>query len=302
MLFNEVMMKVEISKLVGGGLLVAGAAFVWLGAGSLSPQVKSQPYRAFALPGSPYGEVIGLALQDPVHLLWHGGAGHEHVGRKGEKCEVCGVDHSQEEGKAGGRHAELENNPIVRWKLSLLDLAAAVRQKNNPRAHAGAVVDYEQERVRSLVKLAYEMDPTNYGNYNMYVHFMLTHGISSGEYTMDDFYRVSEATIAMCTGRDEDPEDALTAASAAENMLIYKLRGVDKADYWKFEEDYNRFVAEVRRFERNQARAEREGRLKSYQPEKVKEIGDRFQGFHYIRNSYGKLIAESKLKRQQEGK
>lgn len=262
---------------------------VWLvvdGRRSVQDQLDAHKSNFLDLKGSPYGEIIGKALQDPVHLLWHGGKGHEHVSEPGEVCDVCGVDHA-EEGAASV--AAVEKPLSVRMKLHMLGMENQIRQNNSPVPRGAAVVNFEQQRVRELMLLAYEMDPTNYGNYNALSHFYMTTPLG-GEDQKHKAIELARRSLVESERLNAGPEDALTAASAAENILVLKTIGLPHFEYMKVADNYQLFAEKVAVFKEVYQMAIDEGRLDGFTQAKLDEMMARYKGFHYNLLEYKKII------------
>lgn len=256
-----------------------GVAVIVHGKPQVADEIAAHEMNPLELKGSPYGEIIGMALQEPVHLLWHGGKGHEHVSAEGEDCEVCGTDHSED----GVSNYLADKSASTRLKLKMLSMENGIRQNNNPTGRSADVIAFEHQRAQELIEYAYEMDPTNFGNYNV-VSFL--YGTSDSAEKRAKVSELAERTLAACEGRVNDPSDRLTAASAAHNILISKSMGMEHAEYYKLAEDYDFFAKKVREFDVVFQKALDEGRLKNYTQEKVDEIINHYKEFAYALREY----------------
>jgi hypothetical protein len=282
------------------------------GSGRAAALMEQRELNPLELKQSPYGEIIGAALQEPVHLLSHGGTGHEHVvednhedctGKAG--CATCDAN-SQEsqvplaEGHGHGHdhdheHEILDAHDTSRpWlalhKSKLASLEAKTRQNHNPGRRTADVRAYERKRMQELIELAYGMDPTNYANYMMYVDF---EGRRGG---FDRLFEISDKSLQLTEGRLNDPNDALTAAAAAEMIMIYReiyaTRRGEKKKNPQIVSDYNFFLQKVREYVLSFDRALKEGRLEQYTQEKVDEMVATYERFDWTIKAYKKYIEE----------
>ena len=264
-----------------------GILLILHGRGGVEPAIRSHSLNPLELKGSPYGEIIGMALQEPVHLLWHGGKGHEHISGDDEECTVCGVDHSEE-----GSQSYLKDKPLsAKVKLKMLSMENAIRQDNSPLGRSALVVSFEKRRARDLMFYAYEMDPTNYGNYNAVAFFLEANGSVADRAKIDE---LAQRTLVACEGRIDDPSDCLTAASAAHTLLVKKSGGLSHRDYYQLSKEFDLFLAKVKQFELSFEGALSDGRLSQYSQAKVDEMISRYNQFAYSVREYKKKIEESK--------
>ena len=247
----------------------------------VTDQVTQRELNPLELKASPYGEIVGAALQGPVSIINHGGIGHEHVG-EGEECETCGVSHG------GG---SVEGRPkITELKLSLRKLGSEIRQNNLPGHRSAEVLAYEEGKVKELMTLAYEMDPTNQGNFSVCAGFFAEKG------SFEKLYAISQKTLKACEGRLNDPSDALTAAVAAEAILVYraiemKRKGVGNS-YLK--SDLHLLEENAVRFESSFERALSDGRLAHFSQEKADEMLAVFARLSWSVRSYREKL-DSKI-------
>ncbi|GAA5497187.1 hypothetical protein Rhal01_03377 [Rubritalea halochordaticola] len=289
------MMKLGIISSVMGA---AGVLMILHSQDAARGEAKSRAFNPLELKGSPYGEVIGMALQDPVHLIWHGGRGHDDAAaqtklenNEGDICEVCGIVHDDTVEDIDESY--LEGLPQrIQWKGELLLMSKYTRFNHSPVPRRGLVKQYEQNEVRKLLQLAYEMDPTNYGNYNA-LNFYYFQEAGEGETVSDKVESLALETIRACEeGKRVDPMDALTSASAAENILVWKFDDPDTADLGSLTEAYHRFKAEVDNCASVIAESAESGRLGLYSEARITEMQDRFNLFSYNLREYGKKIQD----------
>jgi len=157
---------------------------------------------------------------------------------------------------------------MTELKLNLRKLESGIRQNNIPGYRSAEVLAYERNKVKELMTLAYEMDPTNQGNYSVYSNFAAEEG------GFEALYQVSQNTLKACEGRLNDPGDALTAAVAAESILVYraiemKRKGVENI---YLESDYQLLDKNALRFKSSYERALADGRLAHFSQEKADDM------------------------------
>jgi len=258
-------------------LAALGVCFVVDGFSRTAEERGRRELNPLELKASPYGEIVGAALQDPVSIIHHGGIGHQHVG-DGEECETCGVSHG-----GGG----VEGRPkMTELKLSLRRLQSGIRQNNIPGYRSAEVLAYEKEKVKELMTLAYEMDPTNQGNYSVYS------GFSAQKGGFEVLYSIAQNTLQACAGRVNDPGDVLTAAVAAESILVYrsiemKKRGLENV---YLESDYQLLVQNVLGFRASFERALEDERIANFSQEKVDDMLAVYGRINWTVRSYGEKV------------
>ena len=143
-------------------------------------------------------------------------------------CDGCGHDHGADE------HAKAGNKEVA-----LLDrLQSAVSQRTNPNAPTEGHKLYLRQEIEKKLRFAYELDPSHYANYNCYHLFVTqselgTHGLPEEDVT-NMVESLADYTIRYCLKEQVDPRPALTAASAAcnvlERMVTSKVYDPEKGD------------------------------------------------------------------------
>lgn len=87
-------------------------------------------------------------------------------------------------------------------------------------AHKKAVA---QEIERTLLR-SYNMDPTDFGVYNSYYHFLTLHEMRGREEDIKGAFSVSEHSYQLALKNDTDPMPYLTAATAVLNQFFLEQR------------------------------------------------------------------------------
>lgn len=150
---------------------------------------------------SPYGQVIALAVQGGIDSDWNG-------------VETASfAQAANEEGSAPTRPA---NSRPASW-LDHLEFAAT--ERTNPRPASEGHKFYLRRQVEDRLRLAYELDPSNYANYNSYSLFLTEPAVGTRRVLTDKVLTLARVTIDYCLREESDPRPALTAAAASGNIL-----------------------------------------------------------------------------------
>ncbi len=202
----------------------------------------------FALKMSAYGTLLARLGQKNLDRAWHNGAvaselarqehkegdGHDH-GDEGKKEEDGGTHDEGHEGHEGhdqGKKDEEspqhdhefeqleEKSPIGSALDFLVDLDAERFRRTSPFAlsesHKKAIaLDIEKLLLRS-----YNMDPTDYGVYNSYYHFLTLHAMRGTPEARKHARKISEHTFRLVQRENVDPMPWLTAAEAVLNQFL----------------------------------------------------------------------------------
>jgi len=197
-------------------LALSGVALWTLGASRLSAsgEFNFEP-NPLGVKESAYGQVIALAAQSKIDEDWHGveTAGNSRI------CPDCGKIHG-----ANVACAKPDSNSSL---LARLD--DAVSERAAGKQNTGGLKFYLRRQIEDRLRLAYQFDPSNYTNYNAY-HFFLTEPELGTRKTLNTrVLDLARKTTAYCMREDHDPRPALTAASAAGNILL--LMFDHKEDY-----------------------------------------------------------------------
>lgn len=231
-------------------IALAGAG-MWYAAGSSlenGGHFESQP-NPLGIKRSPYGQVLAMAIQTPIDGDWHGGLEiHDHA--HGEGCESCDhhaepvvadahdhdgdCDHDHDHGVCEHDHGDSEacghgcEDHDAASGESLLDhLTLAVSQRTNPNPPTAGHQFYLRREIEKKLRFAYELDPSHFANYNSYHLFLTQRQLGtrhvSVESTREAAFDLADHTIRYCLRESSDPRPALTAASAAYNVLEQML-------------------------------------------------------------------------------
>ena len=153
-----------------------------------------------SMKGSPYGKILALAIQGPIDLYWHFGETHE-------SAEILNAEHEHPDGtshahgddldhgydhdpsSAGGSAVLASDENIdsgggqrggktfteqVKDEFKLM--GATAKRKTDGTPLSSGHKKYIQSVIEDKVRLAYELDPTNYTNYgNLHLFLSLIH-------------------------------------------------------------------------------------------------------------------------------
>jgi hypothetical protein len=207
-------------------------SFLLLGAGAgawaltvqplaLDPDTRIPP-NPLGLKRSPYGEVLAMAMQSPINLVWHSGVtGHEHHHHApGEPCnEDIEHEHKEDEDDAKAKAAP-PSGPFGPYQAYLEELNGAGELRTNPKSTSQAHRFAMRRKVEDQLRFAYELDPSHYGNYTAYHFFLTQSDLGTRPELTRQAMALTEDTIQYCLSRTDDPRPALTAAAAIENELL----------------------------------------------------------------------------------
>jgi hypothetical protein len=158
------------------------------------------------LKASPYGQVIALAMQGGIESDWHGTT-HNPTGHV---CKSCGHHH----GDSGACHSKKKKPEGF-----LKGLELAVSERTNPRPATEGHKFYLRRQAEDKLKLAYELDPSNYANYNSYHLFLTEPAVGTRKVLTNQIIDLAAKTYRYGMHEPNDPRPALTAAAAAGNIL-----------------------------------------------------------------------------------
>lgn len=159
---------------------------------------------------SPYGAVVALALQGGIESDWHGTM---EVGGETTPCSACGHNHGAE---GDACHDDHQSEASESW-IDHVELAATERTNPTPVTKGHQL--YLRRQTEDQLQLAYELDPSNYANYNSYHLFLTEPSVGTRPVLTEKVIELSNSTITYCLAEESDPRPALTAAAAAGNVL-----------------------------------------------------------------------------------
>lgn len=215
--------------------MIGGGLFAWAYAGRpliANPDLKV-PLNPMGINGSPYGEVLAMAMQGPIDTYFHGAMGtgtHHHA--DGENCDACkGTSPEANDLSAPKifRTPKPETNVAAASNSSkskkkgfegfLASLSELETISTNPRAPSEAHKLYLRRQTEDKLRFAYQLDPSHYGNYNSLNLFLTEPAVGTRPELNTSVAKLAEETIQYCLKQEHDPRPALTAAAAATNIL-----------------------------------------------------------------------------------
>ena len=204
-------MKLSHPSIISAVLIGAGAVAMALAARPLADhEALDFPTNPLGIHRSPYGEVLAMAMQEPIDTYWHQGqlaqAAPRIAGQQGQQGQQT--------------HPPTTNlpwNQRLRVFLESLDQASTARTNAVPSSSAHD--RFIRRQVEDQLRFAYRLDPSHYGNYNSYHFFLTEPGIGTRRILTPAAARLAQETIEYCLAEAHDPRPALTAAAAATNVL-----------------------------------------------------------------------------------
>ncbi len=206
-------------------LMGGGAIGVMLSARLVAEQeALDHPVNPLGINRSPYGEILAMAMQEPIDTFWHQGAVANHApdaAKRESPCSVCGMDQGCGHHVSGERRADPATpqpwNERLRVFLEELDGASVMRTNTH---RASKALDFHIRRqVENKLRFAYQLDPAHYGNYNS-LHFFLTEPqVGTRPVLTPKVAQLAHDTIDYGLAEKHDPRPSLTAAAAATNVI-----------------------------------------------------------------------------------
>lgn len=273
--------------------------------------------------GSPYGKVLALAVQGPIDFYWHSGMTHTDAetlnALDSGRAEGCSAgctdgcdDHGHSHDHAGHDHdhghdhsdhgedcgcpAHTEKAKVVvsrgdqkpfhqRAKQQVREMAAFAHRKTDNRPLTPAHRKYLQSVTEDKLRLAYELDPSNYTNYGNYHLFISTTTYGKADADDDQALILARRTLEFCKKDSMDPTSWLTASSAAYNIVYHIGRYHKKYTIPEAKASLAEFDFCIRNFEKLSKNALEEGRVVS--EARLKEMQTRARYLGKLREAQG---------------
>jgi hypothetical protein len=177
------------------------------------------PLNVLGIKRSPYGEVIAMAMQGPIDSYWV--AFEDRSFKKPERDTQPSQSNQLKSGQKIAAHDFTGLNERVRLLLEVL--SAGLEERTNAFAASDAHKFYLRRKVEGKLRFAYELDPAHYGNFIAYQFFLTEPQLGTRPELTPDAAKLAYETIRYCMNRRVDPREALTAASAAGNIIELML-------------------------------------------------------------------------------
>ncbi len=229
------------------GLIGVGAiAWGFAGQPLVADRDLKIPLNPLGINGSPYGEVLAMAMQGPIGQYADiGVSGRQHNHAKGEECDSCD-DHDPHHDHDGATCTDDEHDHnheaekpakstapkslAKRFESLLVGFGELPEVRTNPNAAGESLKLYLRRQAEDKLRFAYQLDPAHYGNYNV-LHFFLTESaVSTRPILTPAAIKLANDTIQYCLKQQDDPRPALTAAAAATNILQLMFAEHNKGD------------------------------------------------------------------------
>jgi len=163
---------------------VLGVAFVGLGIRGVDVRAAASSYKnPLSIKQSGYGMTFARLSQDLIDNVWHMGQEHEHtdLGELAEVTDILGLedlpgDHDHSHGHDDHGHGDDDHG-----------------HGHDDHGHGhkyganDALLRYVAKDVERRFLTAYLMDPTNYGVYNGYFHFLTIHSLGGTPESSEKF-------------------------------------------------------------------------------------------------------------------
>ncbi len=205
----------SVSMICGG---VVG--FALSSPGLVHTEDTSFPPNPLGVKRSPYGEVFAMAMQGPIDTFFH-------VSQSNGTLE--GEAHTHKHATNLAFEDEAYTGWNERLRAFIDGLAHGKEARTNHRGASAAHKLYLRRSVEDKLRFAYDLDPSHYGNYNAYHFFLTEPEMGTRPELTPTAAKLADETIAYCMAQRNDPRQALTAASAASNIIQLMLndRAVD---------------------------------------------------------------------------
>ena len=193
---------------ISAGLIVAGMVTCVLAGRPLTSNPEAMvPLNPMGINRSPYGELLAMAMQAPIAQYWQ-----------------KGFEERASTGKNGATPTEDEDSATKRPKGGLYkfvdSLEAVSHTRTNPKPPSAKQKLHIRREIENKLRFAYELDPSHYANYNSYHFFLTEPELGTRPELTPGAAKLAEKTIQYCLSRKDDPRPSLTAAAAAENVLL----------------------------------------------------------------------------------
>ncbi len=203
-------------------LIVLGALAMAMAARPLARHdALDFPVNPLGIHRSPYGEVLAMAMQEPVDTLWNQGQvarlARQVVDSRNSPEEHAPAPDPPADAPLCTPTGESPWNQRFRAFLESLDEASTARTNAVPSSPAHD--RHIRRQVENKLRFAYRLDPAHYGNYNSYHFFLTEPQMGTRRILTPAAAELARETIEYGLAETHDPRPALTAAAAATNIL-----------------------------------------------------------------------------------
>lgn len=211
-------------------IVVGGCAAAWTGLELLDHEELDAPLNPFGVNRSPYGEIFAMALQGPINKNFHvgmfGATPEEIVQRQKENpVEKPGslliVKPDPDEQDRESKQAP--KGVLGHMEHLINQMQVGLVRRTNRLPASELLKAHLRRQAEDKLRLAYNLDPSHYANYNA-LHFFLAEGITTRPELVKHSIELAQETIDYCLSIDYDPRPSLTAAAACTNILHYMFK------------------------------------------------------------------------------
>lgn len=295
-------------------ILVGLSLSAWTGARLGDEEQLDHPGNPFGINRSPYGEVFAMAMQGPINTDFHVGM----YGATPEEMWQRSLENKKPEAEPGSLlmvEPEPEENcnagccpdmpgpcnkdeslpPSLLGKMEHLieQMRIGHARRTNPLPASETLKFHIRRSAEDKLRLAYNLDPAHYANYNS-LHFFLTEGISTRPELVNSVDELARQTIQYCLTREDDPRPALTAAAAGINLLqlMFKqtLDGENPHSIESMKAELAQVDQCIRTYQKIAAQWSRNGNWRRLSRQRLEECQTRIQFIHNMRNACEKTI------------
>lgn len=280
--------------------LLGGGAVLW-SAGTLalhpddSFHFKPNP---MGVKRSAYGKVFAMAMQGPIDAYWHAATCEDP-----DHCAICQAHNlHHREGEVPNTQASAPtaapSSPSQRLQAFLDDLDSISRRRTNLRSPSAAHKFYLRRQIEDKLRFAYELDPSHYGNYNSYHLFLTEPQLGTRPMLTKEAVDLAARTVDYCLHECNDPRPALTAASAASNILELVFLYPGRHSTAEMRKDLELIDGCLARFREISVDWENSGLWSNLSEFRREEIADRYHFLSRIRDASEATICRLEGKRR----
>jgi hypothetical protein len=179
-------------------------------------------------------------------------------------------------------------------------MAATAHRRTDNKALTPAHEKYLQGVTEDKLRLAYELDPSNYTNYGNYHLFIATTNYGREAANDNKAVKLAQKTLNYCKKDLVDPASWVTAASAAYNIIFHIGRYHEHFTVYEAKASLAEFDYCVKRYKELFELAIEEGRIDS--EVRYREMAERVRYLSKLREAQGaymKRVMSTKMAHNQ---
>jgi len=204
----------SISNIISIALIGGGVAGFATASRPLAENKEADvPLNVLGINRSPYGEVFAMAMQGPIDTYFHAAEEQGHTCDDPDHCQQHHIEANQD--LAIDKYTGLND----RLRNFIDGMGAGLTERTNPKAATDGHKFFIRRGIEDKLRFAYNLDPGHYGNYNAYHFFLTEPQLGTRPELTPTAAKLAQDTITYCLAQRSDPRQALTAASAAGNVI-----------------------------------------------------------------------------------